>query len=312
MELADVVGQLNKLLFSAIAPSTKQGYTRAWQLFDEVMSVLDIPYNGINSLPLSYQQIVAFISFMLAKRYAPTTVISYVSALSYAHKMSGLSDPCAVFAVQKVLASATKISPSVDHRLPITLSILSSLTNSLKSTTSNPYLRSLFKAMYIVSFFALMRVGEITTNTTGNVALMSDQIRFFPTHVILTIRHFKHNVSGQPVELVMTKQTESSICPVNSLIEYFHLRGSEFGPLFCFPDLKPIPRQFFIKNLKLNLSFCGLNTSLYQSHSFRIGGASFFASLGFSDEQIRLLGRWKTNSFRIYIRGQRLLVALQN
>ena len=128
---------------------------------------------------------------------------------------------------------------------------------------------------------------------------------------MLTISLFKHNVSGQPVQLYLTKQQDTSICPVTALIEYFHLRGSRPGPLFCFPDLKPVPRQFFIKHLKINLSYCGLDTSLYQSHSFRIGGASFFASLGFSDEQIRLLGRWKSNSFRIYIRGQRILTAIQ-
>ena len=312
MELAEVAGQLNKLLLAAIAPSTKQSYTRAWKLFYEVMSTLNIPYEGVDSLPLSYQQVLLFISFLIAKRYAPTTVISYVSALSYAHKMSGVYDPCAVFAVQKALAAATKISPTLDHRLPITLTILSSLTKSLDTTTVNPYLRSLFRAMYLVSFFALMRVGEVTTNSSGFVTLKSDQIKFYPTHVVLTIRHFKHNITCQPVQLVLTKQQDPAICPVLALNHYFHLRGTQLGPLFCFPDLKPVPRHFFIKNLKFNLNFCGLDTSLYQSHSFRIGGASFFASLGFSDEQIRLLGRWKTTTFRIYIREQRLLTAIRS
>ena len=306
-----MAGQLNQLLLSAIAPSTKLSYARAWKLFYEVMNTMKIPYNGVDSLPLSHQQVLLFISFLLARKYAPTTVISYVSAISYAHKMSGITDPCSVFAVQKVLAAATRIGPSVDYRLPITLNILSNLTKSVDHTTVNPYLRSLFKAMYLVSFFALMRVGEVTTNSTGFIALYSDQIQFYPTHVVLTIRHFKHNISGQPVQLVMTKQNNPAICPVSALIDYFHLRGTQLGPLFCFPDLKPIGRYFFIKNLKSNLSFCGLNTSLYQSHSFRIGGASFFASLGFSDEQIRLLGRWKSNAFRVYIREQRLLTAIQ-
>ena len=38
------------------------------------------------------------------------------------------------------------------------------------------------------------------------------------------------------------------------------------------------------------------------SHSCRIGGATALAAAGFSEEQIRLLGRWVSDCFRIYTR----------
>ena len=37
-----------------------------------------------------------------------------------------------------------------------------------------------------------------------------------------------------------------------------------------------------------------------------IGAASHKADMGFSDAQIRTLGRWKSDAFRIYIRSERL------
>ena len=45
----------------------------------------------------------------------------------------------------------------------------------------------------------------------------------------------------------------------------------------------------------------GLDPSCYEGHSFRIGAASYAADRGFSDTQIRMLGRWKSNAFLSYI-----------
>lgn len=52
--------------------------------------------------------------------------------------------------------------------------------------------------------------------------------------------------------------------------------------------------------------FCGLDTSRYKGHSFRIGAACYAADKGFSDAQIRALGRWKSDAFKVYIRSDTL------
>ena len=43
------------------------------------------------------------------------------------------------------------------------------------------------------------------------------------------------------------------------------------------------------------LAYCGLDTSRYESHTFRIGGACHAAVWGYSDAKIRALGRWKSD-----------------
>ena len=63
-----------------------------------------------------------------------------------------------------------------------------------------------------------------------------------------------------------------------------------------------ITRTFFVTQLKAALKFNNLDCALYKAHSFRIGAASWATAKGFSDSQIRLLGRWKSNAFLKYIR----------
>ena len=50
--------------------------------------------------------------------------------------------------------------------------------------------------------------------------------------------------------------------------------------------------------------FCGLDST--HCKSLRIGAARQAAEMGFTDAQIRTLGRWKSDAFRIYIRNEAL------
>ena len=52
-----------------------------------------------------------------------------------------------------------------------------------------------------------------------------------------------------------------------------------------------------IQVVLVNIMFRNLNT-----HTFRIGGASAAASAGVPDSVIQILGRWKSDAYRRYIR----------
>ena len=80
------------------------------------------------------------------------------------------------------------------------------------------------------------------------------------------------------------------------------MRGTIPGALFCFSDGSPVQTSHFTQQLRQAPNFCGLDSSKYKSHSFRIGAASLAADQGLSDAQIRHLGRWKSDAFKLYIR----------
>ena len=295
---------------TSMAKSTKNCYTRAWELFGMCMVALNLTFRGLIDLPLHYSKILLYIGFLHMNGYSSSTITTYVSALGYIHKIKGLVNPTTMLVVQKALSAANKLNPSVDSRLPITLTILEQLNLALCHTVSCPYNRVLLQAMNTTAFYGLMRIGEITTDTDGGISLMLSNITIFKTYIVLKITKFKYNLKRQPFDIVLCRQAQLSICPFTSLINYLKYRGLKPGPLFCFPNMQPISRDFFISKLNMNLTFCGLNIKLYKSHSYRIGGASYYASMGLSDEELRLLGRWKGDTFKRYIRCERILSAI--
>ena len=72
-----------------------------------------------------------------------------------------------------------------------------------------------------------------------------------------------------------------------------HVFAGLMGQLFLDP--------YFTQSLKEVLQYCNLDENRYQTHSFRIGGASWVAAKGMSDSQMRVFGRWNSNAFLQYI-----------
>ena len=95
---------------------------------------------------------------------------------------------------------------------------------------------------------------------------------------------------------------QSAVCSLQMSYTDFSARGATPGPLFCFADGSPVKTSQFTQQLQQALNFCGLDSTKYKSHSFRIGAASLAAEKGLSDAQIRHLGRWKFDAFKLYIR----------
>ena len=311
MEVEQIIGRIRIMMKSILATSTLTVYKRAWALFKHSMEFLSLNHISMESFPIQVNHVLFYLGFMQYKGFAPATLTTYVSAISYIHKILEVQDPTSSFLVQKLLASCNKLNPRSDSRLPITFLILHRLMEAIKHTSLSIYHMSLIRTMYIMGFFGLLRIGEMTIGQNKRVVIYKQQVEINDGYVKLKISHFKHNKSLKPVELILPAQVDKSICPVENLRKYLILRGNHSGPLFCFKDGTPVSRQFFTNQLKINISFCGLNPHLYQSHSLRIGGASYYAELGMSDSQIRLIGRWNSDAFKRYIRCQKLMTAVK-
>lgn len=222
--------------------------------------------------------------------------------------MAGVNDPAKADLTKMALRGYTKVNPSLDHRLPITLPILERIISAFNFTISSNYQAKLVKAMCAKAFFAALRIGELTTvpgKPNKNLILLNQlsllRNKTNETEAIkLHMANFKNSKESQPIDIFIYR--DSPVCPVSLVLDYLQVRGSGQGPLFCWPDCSAITRSYFTQCLNDAFDFCNLDRSKYKSHSFRIGAASWAAAKGLSDAQIRDFGRWKSNAFLRYIR----------
>ncbi|XP_070194980.1 integrase/recombinase xerD homolog [Littorina saxatilis] len=220
-----------------------------------------------------------------------------ISALSYVHKLSSVSDPTSSYIVRKSTKTAHKLKPANDSRLPFTEEIPEQLVKTSRQAFQNIYLTYLYPSMFLLAFHAFQRVGEITesdhTLAFSDVTLTNDSI-------LISFRSAKHS-AGKHQEAVVTTVANPLICPVQALKEYIVKRRRMPGPLFKLNG-RSLLRRDFVTTLKAMLNIAGIPADRFNSHSFRIGAATSSAAKGASDAQIRKRGRWQSDAFKRYIR----------
>lgn len=291
---------LRHLLARSMAKSTWATYEHAWRVLQQFLINFQIPL----SLPLDPLTLAFFITHMWQLGYAATTVSTYLSAIAFMHKIQGYQDPTATFLLQKVMRGMQKGQQTHDTRLPISYSVLRRLVMAIDLCCDGHYKTSLYKSMFLVGFFAFLRVGEMAycNKNTENILRLSN-VHWLAGKMsyIISFHNYKHS-KGQVAYISLYRQHSVSACPVAALQSYIKLRGDSPGFLFCWPGGYPITRQEFSTILTATLQICNLSPQVFKSHSLRIGAATYAASLGLSDAQIRALGRWNSNAFKRYIR----------
>ena len=82
------------------------------------------------------------------------------------------------------------------------------------------------------------------------------------------------------------------------------IRGSyikDCEQFFVFADKSPVCPHHFRTTLRLLLDRINLDSALYDVHSFRSGRTCDLAKYGYSIDQIKAMGRWKSNAVYKYL-----------
>lgn len=148
---------------SAMSTSSWSTYQRAWDLLGSFLTQFSISIQ----LPIQPINLALFVSYLHGKGYAPSTVETYISAVAFIHKLNSMADPASDFLVRKAMQGLHKVHPTTDSRLPISYSVVQKLVDALPNCTSLPYSQSMFRSMFLLAFFAFLRVGEMTLSN-GN------------------------------------------------------------------------------------------------------------------------------------------------
>lgn len=256
---------------------------------------LNFPFTGYN--------IAAFIAYMNEQNYKPSSIRSYLTAISAVHKVHSVKDPTSTYLVSRTLIGARKLQKEKSLKLyPINKELVHKLVNTVEKIL--PYYETiLFQAIFLLSYYCCLRASEVVFHKYSHTLQLKDlklQEPPLPPLVEVTFASFKH--SDTPTSLILHPQN-NKFCPVKALLKYVSHRGDRDGPLFISQNsMRPVSRHFFSKTLKDCLSSLGVNNQRYNTHSFRIGRATDLAIHGAPSHVIKNAGRWRSNAYEKYIR----------
>ena len=190
----------------------------------------------------------------------------------------------------------------LDNRLPVTLPILERIMSTARNITSSHCETCLFRAMCTTAFF------ESRWNDCQWQKIFQPSLTI-PSgfQALFSFTFYWGNVLGT-INTIITK----GLFPLLSIAKWLGL--VQFNASLNILIRVITPREHFSSFVMVKLSLgililsssaikqCGLEPAQFKGHSFRIGATSHAATLGSTDSQIRVLGHWKSNASRKYIR----------
>ena len=209
--MGDTLAQLLEASLSSTSLST---YRRPWFLYSQ-FSAEKLHLQG-PIFPISTEHFALFIALLAEQKYAASTVLTYISAFGFPHRLTALPDLTNADIIQLALRGYSKRYPSRDCRLPISLSILENIIFCLCTHTGYIIEQEIDEGYVCFRFFAALRAGEITCqpNQTQRNLIFLNQVAFIKegeggvTAIKLTLRNYKHSNPAEPVDIFIYKITE--------------------------------------------------------------------------------------------------------
>jgi hypothetical protein len=193
--------------------------------------------------------------------------------------------------------------------MPITLDILNRLGGVAGDLSEIE--NTIYDAAKNLAWAGFLRCGEFTVGDRQKfdaaVHLTRDSIRFFEeggvVYMELTIPASKTDPFRGGVTITIAAAPNSpSTCPVRAMKHLFDIHPlPPNAPLFAHADSSPLRRSEFIRTLEERITAIGLDQSGFSGHSFRRGAATAAGLAGYNDYEIQLLGRWRSDAYKLYI-----------
>ena len=282
--------------------SSFKSYIRHWNYFSEFLhSVLHQKVY----LPIHSQHIAMFIAHLHTKDLQHSTIKSYLSALSFIHKAGNLPDPVNTHLVRKSMIGIKNLQTvKTSMRLPITKHVLKCILSAIPYATNNPYMQCMYRALFLLTYYACLRVGEVVLADQKLHVLQIQQLTPVKSDTgvgyDIAYKSYKHSHNQTPTLRLLASKDKP--CPVNALSSFLAVRSSGDGQVFIDQRNQPITRKQFSKFLKVCLQIEGYSFNNYNTHSFRIGRVTELAKANALEAIIKSTGRWKSSAFQKYIR----------
>ena len=166
----------------------------------------------------------------------------------------------------------------------------------------------MYKAIFVAGYYGLLHISEIAAGPhqilahNVHIGINKDKVLF----VLLTSKtHNKGNLP-QTVKITSLQQYRSiKYCPFQILRNYVSARcriKEKWEPFFVSSDRSSISAACIRSTLRKCITKTRLNPRNYSFHSFREGRSTDMLEMGYSIDEIKKVGRWKSNAVYTYLK----------
>ena len=302
---------IDELKSHRIRASPKKIYFSVWRKFNEFFLKLDYkPNNWEDRLTL-------FTGYLIDQNKQSQTIKSYISAIRGLLLEINVEINTDAFLLSALTKACKFKSDCQKTRLPIRKPMLNVLIQEIgKVFDSQPYLASLYSALFSTAYFGLFHIRELTAGSYP-VLVTDVHIARNKKKILFVLRSLKTHTLGSRPQLIKITGLPSSpspkhrnlnqmecFCPYQLLQNFITSRPQyllEDEPFFCLSDNSPVKPEQLQNTLKNLIKTCGFNNDVHEVHSLRTGRASDLLKMGVSVETIKWLGRWKSNAVFTYL-----------
>ena len=282
-------------------------------------------------LPLQEATLIRFIHWLVYVRgKKAATVSSYLAGIRKLHIMKGMAAPILrteivkmVLTGRKNMEDSQRLRLGGHERQPVTPDILELIKARLRDWDTNGQDKYTVWTVATLLFHGAFRGGELLCRQKSEFdpafTLLRDDIKVTADSsgqgletVQVRLKAPKERKDNRAV-IVDVYQADTSICPVRAVKKWLAatMNFQADQPAFRLADGSPLTASLFNKILEHRL-YGYLNNHKISAHSFRSGAASMMANLGYSDKDVKAVGRWSSRAFELYVklpRTQRIQAA---
>lgn len=227
------------------------------------------------------EKMVLYATFLADNNYDEGTINSYMSAIRFQLQQDGEHLSEDKFLLESIIRSTRYKNKEKRQRLGISEHMLHKLLDQVDlQFHSQPYLTALYKAMFVLAFYCLLRVSELTSGRhpilARNVIAAKNKLK-----IQITLNSSKTHTRAQNKQVIRFpdpdeeedcfKWLNTKYCPFTIVEKYMSMRediADDREQFFIFKDNIPIKEGNFrgvLKKLLINANF---NADQFNTHSF--------------------------------------------
>lgn len=290
----------SQLIWHGLAQSTRKGAHKVCTKFSTFVLA---QFNKRQCFPSKEEWLVEYVAEQDQHKRSYHAIQRDVYSLRIWHVDLGLKVDGFGMQLERALRGVKQLRgvPAAKAALPIQLPLLKSMLTQLPLVATGLAL-AMYRAAMALAFACFLRCGELThSGFNPKKHLSVGSVYFAPdrSYAIITLPSSKTDIGRQGVKVV-APATDGIECPVLALLAITIGRSKE-SPLFHTKGTDSFDREAFINTVRQCISLCQVPADGFSGHSFRRGAATWASRVGYTEEEIKVLGHWNSDCVRRYI-----------